>query len=208
MVDLETAPTRRPTKGERTRQRVIEAAAPVFNQRGYVGTSLTEVMEVAGLEKGGLYNHFASKDELALAAFEHNVDVVAGLIRGGLDGKRHAIDRLLALVDVYRRFVTDPPFPGGCPILNTAVDSDDTHPALRDRADASLRRLRDETIARIVERGIERGEIRETVEPAAVATVLVAAIEGALMLSHVSGDPANMQRTADHLDDYIRSLAV
>jgi TetR/AcrR family transcriptional regulator, transcriptional repressor for nem operon len=195
------------TKGERTRQRLIEAAAPVFNQRGYWGASVSDVMSAAGLEKGGIYNHFASKDELALAAFEHNTGVVGALVRQGLEGKRHAIERLVALIEVYRDFAHHPPFPGGCPVLNTAVEADDTHVALRDSARATLTLLREGTVARIVERGIERGEIADDVDPLAVGTVLVAGIEGALMLNQVYDDPAHLDHMADHLLTYVQSLA-
>jgi TetR/AcrR family transcriptional repressor of nem operon len=196
------------TKGELTRQRVIEQAAPVFNQRGYWGSSLRDLMDATGLEKGGIYNHFRNKDELAAAAFEHNVELMGERIRAALAGRRHAVDRLHALTDVYRRFAVDPPFKGGCPILNAAVDADDTHPMLRRRARRAMVRLRDETIARIVTRGVERGELRADVDPQTVATVFVATLEGALMLAHLYKDPGNVTIATDHLDAYISSLAI
>lgn len=194
-------------KGERTRQRVIERAAPVFNQRGYWGSSLRDLMEATGLEKGGIYNHFGSKQELALAAFDHNVDQIRQHIRTALGRSRHAVDRLLALNEVYRVFAVDPPFQGGCPILNTAVDSDDTNPALRDRARAAMDELRGGTLERIVRRGIERGEVRPDVDPETTATFIVSALEGALMLTQLYRDPGHVARTTDELDRYVRSLA-
>ena len=53
-------------KGSATKQRIVEAAAPVFNQRGYWGASMADLMAATGLEKGGIYNHFGSKEALAL----------------------------------------------------------------------------------------------------------------------------------------------
>src|SRR6266481_2178696 len=70
------------TKGERTRERIIATVAPVFNQRGYAGTSLEDVMSASGLKKGGVYRHFESKDELALAAFEHSLSMQGARVRG------------------------------------------------------------------------------------------------------------------------------
>ena len=194
------------TKGERTRQRVIEQAAPVFNQRGYWGSSLRDLMAATGLEKGGIYNHFRSKDELAAAAFDHNVWLMGERIRAALAGLRHAEDRLHAIVDVYRTFAFDPPFPGGCPILNAAVESDDTHPMMRDKVRAAMADLRVATIARIVERGVERGELRPDADPDAVSTVFMSTLEGALMLDQLYRDAAYMGHAADHLDDYVQSL--
>ena len=53
------------SKGQLTRQRIIAQAAPLFNQRGYEGCSINDVMAATGLEKGGIYRHFESKEELA-----------------------------------------------------------------------------------------------------------------------------------------------
>jgi TetR/AcrR family transcriptional repressor of nem operon len=195
------------SKGERTRRRVIERAAPVFNQRGYRGSSLRDVMEATGLEKGGIYNHFRNKDELAAAAFEHNVDLIRQRIRAALAGRRHSVDRLRAILDVYRTFGVDPPYAGGCPLLNAAVDSDDTSPAMRERVRAAMDELRDGTLGRIVARGIERGELRPGTDADAVATVVVSGIEGALMLSHLYRDRTFVDQTIDHLAQYVTSLA-
>jgi AcrR family transcriptional regulator len=59
------------TKGEQTRQRIVAEAAPVFNQRGYEGSSLADLMKATGLKKGGIYRHFSSKEELAAEAFDY-----------------------------------------------------------------------------------------------------------------------------------------
>ncbi len=56
-------------KGEATRQRIIAEAAPIFNQRGFDGCSMQDLMTATGLEKGGLYRHFSNKEELASEAF-------------------------------------------------------------------------------------------------------------------------------------------
>jgi AcrR family transcriptional regulator len=199
------------TKGERTRQRVVEAAAPVFNQRGYWGASLRDLMDATGLEKGGIYNHFRSKDELAAAAFEHNVERVSSMIRSALDeAGRSAGARLRAVLDVYRSFAASP-LPGGCPILNAAVETDDTHPALRTLVRSAMERLRVDTVERIVVRGVQRGELAlpRGVTPSAVATVFVSTIEGALMLGQLyDGDTAYMAAATSHLESYVASLEV
>ena len=59
------------TKGMQTRQRIVELAAPVFNRQGYVGASMRDLVDATGLEKGGIYNHFGSKEQLALEAYDY-----------------------------------------------------------------------------------------------------------------------------------------
>jgi TetR/AcrR family transcriptional repressor of nem operon len=194
------------TKGERTRQHVIEASAPLFNTRGYWGTSMSEVLDAVGLQKGGLYNHFASKDELALEALDHNAGTVGIGIADAIAPHRNAVDRLVAIIEYYRGFAHDPPFPGGCPTLNACTDADDTHPALKERALFWLHRLLDDTFVAIVERGVERGELTKGTNPRAVASVLFAAIEGGLMTNQVTGDGSHMDHVCDHLLTYVRTL--
>ena len=74
------------TKGEQTRQRIIARAAPVFNVHGFAGTSMGQLTEAIGLEKGGIYNHFPSKEALALQAFDYAVGLTAARFAAALDG--------------------------------------------------------------------------------------------------------------------------
>ena len=83
-------------KGEATRKMILERSAPLFNQQGYVGVSMSDIMRVTELEKGGIYNHFASKEQIALAAFDYAWELVQQHIRVVLANKKHAVDRLYA----------------------------------------------------------------------------------------------------------------
>jgi len=193
------------SKAQLTRDRIIEQAATLFNQQGYAGSSIADVMRVTGLQKGGIYNHFASKDELALAAFDYAASQFQQAFVGALKGKRHAVDRLIAILEVYEHLLDRPPIPGGCPILNTAVESDDAHPALRERSQGAMDSWRS-LIRRIVEKGVERGELQQGVSSDTVATILIAAIEGAVMLSKLYDDQTHMNRVLDHLKTYVYQL--
>jgi AcrR family transcriptional regulator len=195
------------TKGEQTRQRIIARAAPVFNVHGFAGTSMGQLTEAIGLEKGGIYNHFPSKEALALQAFDYAVGLTAARFAQALDGKQTAVDRLLAIVGVLEHYVDDPTLPGGCPILNTAIEADDAYPPLRERARAAMDNwLR--LIGSTVKAGVQCGELRPEADPRAVASVLTATMEGALMLSKLYDDPAYMRHAVGHLSSYIRSLAL
>ena len=191
------------SKAQETKTRIIEQAATLFNQQGYAGTSVSDLMRATGLQKGGIYNHFHSKDELALEAFDFAVNCVQQKFMGALKGKRHAVDRLLAILSVYENILDNPPIEGGCPILNTSVESDDFHPALRKRSQLAMDAWRD-LIRRIVDKGIMRGEFQATVDADTVATILIATIEGSVMLSKLYGDASHMERGIKHLKLYIQ----
>lgn len=192
------------SKGERTKERILEQAAGVFNRQGYFGASLSDIMEATGLEKGGIYNHFESKDDLALQAYDYAVALVNDQFTEALKGKRHAIDRLQAITEVYRGMPQGVPVPGGCPVLNTAIEADDAHPVLRQKAQATMNEWQS-VVRRVVARGIERGEVRSDVSPEEVATLLIATLEGAIMMSKLYGNSVHMDRAVDHLNHYFET---
>ncbi|TVP61829.1 MAG: TetR/AcrR family transcriptional regulator [Nodularia sp. (in: Bacteria)] len=192
------------SKGEETKAKILQQAAELFNQQGYAGSSISDIMRVTGLQKGGIYNHFQSKDELALQAFDYAIACVSKHYRIVLRSKRHAIDRLQAIIEVFSNFADNPPIQGGCPLLNTAVESDDTHPVLRERTQKAMNSWL-HLICRIIETGIEKGEIRSDVNADEFATIITATLEGAIMMSKLYGDSIYMQRAVNHLNQYIDS---
>lgn len=191
------------SKAELTKAHIIQQAAVVFNQQGYAGTSMANIMQATGLKKGGIYNHFKSKDELALAAFDYAVSLLSERVWSVVKTERNAIARLDALVSNYLLYIDDPPIIGGCPILNTAIETDDTNSPLRDRALTAINAWRG-LIVRIVKLGMKKGEIKETVEADAIATIIICNIEGAMMMSKLAKDPVHLRRAIAHLQDYIQ----
>jgi TetR/AcrR family transcriptional regulator, transcriptional repressor for nem operon len=199
-----TSGLRKGRKGEVTRRLILERAAPVFNKRGYAGTSMSEVVEATGLEKGGIYNHFGSKDELAVEAFAYSISLMVDAFAVAQE-RKVGLDRLLGIIEAFGRWADDPLIAGGCPIMNTAIESDDTHPALAARArDAmdSWHRL----IGSIVKEAKARGEIGRDVDPYQLATLVTSTLEGSLMLSKLFHDPTHEQRAVASLASHVESL--
>ena len=195
------------SKAQQTKARIIEQAAEVFNQKGYAGSSIADIMQATGLKKGGIYNHFNSKDELAVAAFDYAVSLMSQKVWSAVKTKRNAIERLQALVSSYLAYVETPPIVGGCPILNTAIEADDTDSPLRDRAIAAINNWRN-LIVRIINKGIKKGEIPATIEPDTVATIIICNIEGAIMMSQLEKNPVHLERAIAHLQKYIHNTLV
>src|SRR6201984_1669145 len=125
------------TKGEQTRRKIVEAAAPIFNKRGYEGSSLNALMEATGLKKGGIYRHFASKEELAAEAFDYTWEAAWNARLLHLDGKANGIEKLKQLIANFVEHRS--PVAGGCPSLNTPIDADDGNPVIRAHVTKALR---------------------------------------------------------------------
>lgn len=190
------------SKGTQTREMILERCAQLFSKQGYFGSSLSDIMQETGLEKGGIYNHFTSKEQLALEAFDYSFSLLQQRMRVALEGKTHAVERLYAILAYFQSLLDEPVIAGGCPILNTAVEADDAQPALRERALHAMDSLRD-TIERIVAKGIRREELRPDVDVSACATLFIATLEGAVMMSKLYRDTVYMRQSVEHLRWYI-----
>src|SRR6266516_5589508 len=125
------------SKGQRTRERIVAEAASLFNQRGFDGSSMSELMEATGLQKGGIYRHFSSKEELATEAFDYAWQKAVSRSLDGIESSADSIDRLKQMVSNFVELRSEL-VPGGCPLMNTAVEADDGNAALRARAKKAL----------------------------------------------------------------------
>jgi len=83
--------------GEATRNRIVAQTADLLNTDGYLRTPVSEIMRVTGLQKGGIYNHFESRQALALEAFDYAVERMRERLLRALKGKTSAKDKLVAL---------------------------------------------------------------------------------------------------------------
>ena len=190
------------TKGARTRRSIVAAAAPIFNQNGFEGSSLSDLMEATGLKKGGIYRHFSSKEELAAEAFDYTWEAAWNARLLHVDEKANGIEKLKQLIANFVEHRS--PVAGGCPILNTAIDADDGNPVLRARVAKALRFWLSR-LQTIVEQAQEHGETQPGVDPNLVATLIVSSLEGALMISRLQRNDEALRRVQSHLNRYLES---
>lgn len=192
------------SKAERTRQLIIEQSAQLFNQKGYAGTSMQDIMAATGLTKGGIYGHFESKEEIMQAAFEHAAGIIIQLIADKIAKQEKASEKLATILSFYRTYLQSPPIAGGCPVLNTAVEADDTNPLLRAKVIQVLNRLH-KSIANIVKLGINTGEFRADANVDRFAILFVSMVEGGIMVSKAYGDPRYLHTVLQQLEHMINN---
>ena len=188
-------------KGEQTRREIIRKAAPIFNQKGYDGAALSDLMRATGLKKGGIYRHFESKQELAGEAFDHAWKLAMDARFEGMQEIPNTVDRLKQIV---RNFRDRRAIPGGCPLLNTAVDCDDGNPKLRAKARQALSSWLHRLEA-IVEEGKRQGEVRSAVDSAELAMLIVSTIEGSTMIRRLQKKDGPLDLACHHLEEYLET---
>jgi AcrR family transcriptional regulator len=193
-------------KAEKTRQFIVETTAPIFNRKGYAGTSMSDITEATGLTKGSIYGNFQNKDEVALAAFDYNVQQVDAIIRAEMAKWKTAKERLLVYPKVYGESMKLSILDAGCPILNTATESDDTHPELRARTIAAFTVWKN-SITRIVKKGMDEGEFRSDIDAEDVAITMMAMIEGAVMMSKLTAKVSYLKIVMGSVKKLINDLS-
>jgi AcrR family transcriptional regulator len=185
------------TKAERTKRFILETAAPLYNQKGISGVSIDDVLAATKLTKGCLYGHFENKDDLSVQVVEFMLDDVVQKMMLKIGAGKTATARVFAFLDFYKDpFNTH--ISGGCPIFNTAVETDDNYPAIKDKIGAVIRRGQD-TFTSILKQGIQEGEFSPKLDPVVYAFKATAAVEGGLVMCRA-------MNTAKPMHGLIKSL--
>jgi len=195
------------TKAERTRQLIIEKTAPLFNSKGYEGTTLTDLTAVTGLTKGSLYGNFADKDEIAREAFLFSVRKVKEMVKKELDDVSTNKKKLIALLEFYAEYVFHPPVAGGCPLLNTAVEADDHNTSMRKFVSKELVETID-FIDSLLKKGVKSGEFTTGIRTRDIAYTLFCSVEGALMFARVERSSEPMDIIVKHCKKILDSISI
>jgi AcrR family transcriptional regulator len=195
------------SKAEKTRQFIIETTAPIFNQKGYAGTSISDLTEATGLTKGSIYGNFQNKDEVALAAFDHNHGLIKSAVIQRMDAMAHPVDKLRVYLDVFGDFNYIKALQYGCPILNTAIEADDTHPDLREKAVGAIHNWY-KHIAGILKAGQDNGQIKQDVDHSDFAGAYIALIEGGVMLAKVTGKQDGLNAATKQANKMLADITV
>ncbi len=186
---------------EKTRQHIVEKSAELFNTNGIAGTSMDMIMQETGFKKGGIYNHFKSKEELAIASFWHAYELLKEGYILSFPPNGKATDKLLAFVTTYKSFVLKAPLKGGCPILNFAIEADDAHPVIAAEVKKAvldwyniLKTLFEEAKADFPD-----------LNPQQETNFMMSAIEGAIMMAKIRKDGQVLLDTANRLIAYLEA---
>jgi AcrR family transcriptional regulator len=195
------------TKGERTRQQIIEATAPIFNTKGYEGTSMADLCQATGLTKGAIYGSFENKDELSKATFLYAIRQMRSFGNEGMIAKNTYKEKLIALLEFFTRYVLDPPVKGGCPLLNTAVEADDHRTGMKklvtDELQHSITHM-----TQLIDHGKKAGEFKPEINSREAALFFFCAIEGAIMFSRVSSSEEAMKAVVKNIKSIVDSYSL
>ncbi|MEQ8338146.1 MAG: TetR/AcrR family transcriptional regulator [Cyclobacteriaceae bacterium] len=192
---------------ELTKKLIVEKAMPLFNQKGYRATSLSDITKVTGMTKGAIYGNFENKDAVAEATFESAVEIITEEIRQRIKSAPTAPLKLHAILNYYGEYLHNPPVQGGCPVINTAIEADDNYPLLRTKVVRIMTLIKD-SLKKVMYRGIKEGQLKSDVNVEEFATTFYSTILGATLISRVEGDNETYQTVKSKMKKLIEEITI
>jgi AcrR family transcriptional regulator len=190
-----------------TKQKIIEKALPIFNTKGYKNTSLRDITAATGLTKGAIYGNFKDKDEVAAAAFDLAVLTVMSELNAKIKEAKTAPAKLYAIIQFYENYILNPVVPGGCPLMNCAVEADDTNPVLRLKVVRFIQQIR-ASLQKIINRGIVEKQFKKEINAEQFAELFFASLQGGVMIGRSEGDKASYTLISEMLKEKINQYTI
>ena len=189
----------------KTKQVIIEAASILFNTKGYKATSLSDITKSTKLTKGAIYRHFRDKSDLEKEALTYMCNLMRNDVRNRIKDQPDTQSKLQSIMQYFEEYSASPPFVGGCPLMNAAVESDDTDPKLKQVAKEIILNLH-QTIASILNNGKKHGDVRSDFDSIGLASLMISALEGGVMMMKVSDDSSHLRSVVDYIRKEINNL--
>lgn len=192
---------------EATKENILKRSGVLFNTKGYKATSISNITDATGLTKGAIYRHFTNKHELELETLMHLSTIMFEKLRDRVKEQNTAGNKLRAVFKFFESYIDSPPVKGGCPLMNAAVEAEHAHPGLRKGALKILTTYRESLLA-ILNNGIKYKQINPDIDVQLYATLFFASLEGAVMMSKLSGNDSDIKRTVVYLEKQLKEIEV
>ena len=189
------------------KEKIVHESLKLFSLKGFLSTSILDILEASNTSKGGFYNHFASKEDL----FFHVLDEARRIWReknlSGLDEIEKPVEKITKLLENFRdKYLKDVEnFPGGCIFITFSVELDDQRPHLSKEVNKGFIGLK-AMLKRLLDEGKELGELNNDVNTGAITEMLFAGMLGASVIYRVDKLTKSVDRSINSLIDYLEKL--
>jgi AcrR family transcriptional regulator len=190
---------------EETKKSILKNSGLLFNTKGYKATSIKDITDATGFTKGAIYRHFKSKEVLEKETLFHLSTLMFEGLRKLIKAKQTAPEKLTAVFTFFESYIANPPIKGGCPLMNVAIEADDAHPILRRSAVKLLDMLR-ESIITLLENGVKYKQLKPGIDIEFFASLIIASLEGAIMMSKLKGNNEDIKHIVKHLNAQLKTL--
>ena len=189
------------------KERIIRESLKLFSLKGFLSTSISDILQAANTSKGGFYNHFASKEDLFFEVLDEARRIWREKCLSGLEKIESPVGKIEKLLENYRdRYLKDSEdFPGGCVFVTFSVELDDQRPHLSKEVNKGFAGLK-VMLKRLLDEGKESGELSSNVSTSAITEMLFAGMVGASVIYGVDKSTDSLDRSINTLIDYLEEL--
>jgi AcrR family transcriptional regulator len=187
-----------------TRTRILDVAARLFHEQGYHATGISTILREADVNSGSLYHFFPGKEDLLVGVLERYLERLRPEVTDPAEAAaKDPIERVFALLKLYREGLTMTGCAMGCPIGNLALELSDNHPRVRDLIHANFENWLD-----VVSGWLEAAGARlpKSADRRELARFVLTTMEGGIMQSRASGDLAPFDSSVAQLRTYFDLL--
>ena len=190
------------------KERIIHEALRQFSTKGFMSTSINDILEAVGTSKGGFYNHFKSKEELFFAALSEARKIWRQKNLAGLDHCHRPLDKIKKILENYReRYLVDSEdFPGGCVFVGLAVELNDQQPHLAQEVNEGFRRFK-AMLKRLLDAEQQTGSLRKDIDTGVVAETIFSGLLGSCVAYTSDKSRENLGQSVDGLINYLNMLS-
>lgn len=192
---------------ENTRKKIVESASILFNTKGYKATSISDITTKSGLTKGALYKHFKDKSELEKECLTKMTSKVFNTITQQIKEADDVKTKLWSILDYFAKYRNNPPVEGGCPLMNAAIEMDDSNPVLKKVVSNIMIGLQ-KGIAKVIQNGIDRKQFQADIDVDEYSTMMYSAIEGGIMMMKVTDNDHNLMSVIKFLKRDIENKSI
>ena len=194
------------SKGSLTRQNIIENSPQLFSVKGFYNTSISDIQEATGLTKGGLYGHFASKEDIWYAVYEEAVTIWKRIVFNAIRSNSDPLTRIEKFIENdLRDYLGSDVFDGGCFFLNMLVELSGQSAVLSSHLMKGFDQLAG-LLCAWLQQAEQQGLLKEYLDLNAIARYIIIALNGAAALHACNRDPAILDQTVNQLHFYIEQL--
>jgi TetR/AcrR family transcriptional regulator, transcriptional repressor for nem operon len=187
-----------------TRERLLQTAFQLFHEQGYHATGVATILREAGVNAGSMYHYFSSKDDLLLKVLEFALGYLEPMVMAPAEAScAEPLERVFALLDLYRERSAANQCRMGCPIGNLALEVSDGNPQARELIHRNF-----ENWAGRVEGWLRsaEGELPPGTDLRRLARFVLTVMEGGLMQARAAGDIGPFDDSVAVLRDHFAAL--
>ena len=195
-----------PAKGSQTRRNIVEKSLQLFSVKGYFNTSVSDILNATGLTKGGLYGHFASKEDIWFAVYDEAVRIWKDIVFAGIRSNSDPIKRIEIFIENdINKYLGANVFEGGCFFLNMLVELSGQSASMSNHIMSGFVSLSD-LLRSWFEEAAQNNMLRDDLNLDEIANFIVISLNGAAALYISNRDRSILEQTILQLHFYIQNL--